>query len=192
VGSTVAPGYLIPRDQLDISTENIHTDYTDADTTVTFRLSNGNRLRLLFPAKGDCALVPEAQRRRITSPSTFKSEFPISVAVVPVLGPLEHDEPVVKPATVQRNLQTHRASRHFRNFWYYYPEGFPDFADLVAKTWPGMDVEAPEQSGEIMLMFCREHRITRELFWSGFGFQSLVSAPHTPCPSEGGFDRSGR
>lgn len=168
---TVVPGYQLPGDLLDISTENIHTDYAAEDTTVAFRLSNGNKLRLLFPTRGDCSLIPEAKRRRITSPTAFKSEFPISVGVVPVLGPLEHEEPVVKPSTVQRNLHTHRASRHFRNFWHYYPDGFPEFAELVASTWPGMEIEAPEAIGEIMVMFCREHRITRELFWSGFGFQ---------------------
>src|SRR5208337_62276 len=78
---------------------------------------------------------------------------------------------LVKLATVQRNLHTHLASRHFRSFWFYYPQGFDEFADLVAETWPGMEVERPEQSDETVLMFCREKRMTRELFWAGFGFQ---------------------
>jgi len=34
-----------------------------------------------------------------------------------------------------------------------------------------MEVEKPEQTGDKMIMFCLENRITRELFWSGFGFQ---------------------
>src|SRR5260370_22842345 len=171
VGNNVSPGYLIPLDQLDISTENIHTDYVETDKSVTFRLSNANRLHIFFPKKGDCAMVPESQHKRIASPATFKSEFPISVAVVPVLVPLQHEAAVVQPATVPRNLQTHRASRHFRNFWFYYPDGFPEFAELVANTWPGMEIEVPEHAGETILMFCREDRITRALFWSGFGFQ---------------------
>ena len=171
VGDKVFLGYLIPREQLDISTENIHTDYMETETSVVFRLSNGNMLHIYFPERGSCTFVPEAKHRRIASATAFKAEFPITVAVVPVLGPLEHNEPVVQPATVQRNLQTHLASRHFRNFWHYYPDGFPEFATLLANTWPGMEVEAPEQSGETVAMFCRENRITRELFWSGFGFQ---------------------
>jgi predicted ATPase len=171
IGNDVLLGYPIPRDSIGISTENIHTDYADTDSTVTFRLSNGNKLIIMFPKKGDGALIPEARNRRIASPKTFKAEFPISVAEIPVLGPLEHEEAVVQPATVQRNLTTHLASRHFRNFWFYYPEGFLEFAELVKETWPGMEIEAPEQEGEKMLMFCRENRMTRELFWSGFGFQ---------------------
>jgi predicted ATPase len=171
IGDTAYPGYMLEPDVLPISTENVHTDYADVDSSIDFRLSNGNVLHVYFPNRGGCALVPEATRKRIVSPASFESEFPISVSVVPVLGPLEHEEALVKPATVQRNLHTHLASRHFRNFWFYYAEGFEEFANLVTKTWSGMEVERPEQSGETVLMFCREKRMTRELFWAGFGFQ---------------------
>jgi AAA domain, putative AbiEii toxin, Type IV TA system/AAA ATPase domain len=171
IGDTAYPGYILEPDLLPISTENVHTDYEDVDSSIDFRLSNGNVLHIYFPKRGGCALVPEAMRKRIASPAGFELEFPISVSVVPVLGPLEHEEALVKAATVQRNLHTNLASRHFRNFWFYYAQGFDEFAELVMRTWPGMEVERPEQSGETVLMFCREERMTRELFWAGFGFQ---------------------
>src|SRR5438132_9246961 len=53
-------GYQIPPEVLTISTENIHTDLADTDTSVSFRLSNGNRLRLVFPVSGGCSLIPES------------------------------------------------------------------------------------------------------------------------------------
>jgi hypothetical protein len=87
------------------------------------------------------------------------------------LGPLEHDEPPVEAATVQRNLHTTRASRHFRNYWRYRPDDFPRFLDLVQQTWPNMSVTKPVDDGYAIHMFCKEERIDRELFWSGFGFQ---------------------
>jgi len=163
--------YRIPDESIAISTENVHTNYVDVDSSVTFRISNGNRLRLLFPVKGGCLLIPEAQRSVINSPKSFRAAFPVTIAVVPVLGPLEHDERRVEPATVQRNLHTTRASRHFRNYWRYYPEGFERFSELILRTWPGMSVSAPVDDGEEIHMFCTEERIPRELFWSGFGFQ---------------------
>ena len=70
-------------------------------------------------------------------------------------------------------LSTHRASRHFRSYWHYNPEGFEDFAALIARTWPGMAIKAPEldhSTGELT-MFCLEERMTREIYWVGFGFQ---------------------
>lgn len=45
---------------------------------------------------------------------------------------------------------------------------------LVAKTWSGMEVDPPELPDIIeqkLIMICKENRISRELFWAGFGFQ---------------------
>ena len=169
-------GYQISRDSLPISIENVHTDYADTDTSVTFRLSNGNRLKLHFPEQEDhgCILVPETEGRSILSTTAFRSAFPITIAMVPVLGPVEHDEVLLAEETVRRDLATHRASRQFRNYWYYYKDGFADFSTMITKTWPGMAIEAPKRvdyMSNSLVMFCLEKRIPRELFWAGFGFQ---------------------
>jgi energy-coupling factor transporter ATP-binding protein EcfA2 len=164
-------GYRIPEESIAISTENVHTNYEDVDSSVTFRISNGNQLHLIFPNEGGCLLIPETERSLIASPKSFKEAFPITIAVVPVLGPLEHDEPRVESATVLRNLHTTRASRHFRNYWRYFPDGFERFTELITQTWPEMSLAAPVDNGEAIHMFCSEDRIPRELFWSGFGFQ---------------------
>ena len=171
LGESIKHGYRIPKESIAISTENVHTDYKDIDSSVSFRLSNGNQLHLVFPENGGCLLIPDAQRSTVRSPTAFKAAFPITITVVPVLGPLEHDEPPVEPATVQRNLHTTRASRHFRNYWRYRPDEFQRFADLVEQTWPNIKVTKPVDDGEAIHMFCSEERIDRELFWSGFGFQ---------------------
>jgi energy-coupling factor transporter ATP-binding protein EcfA2 len=167
-------GYTISSDVLPISLENVHTDYQDLDSSVVFRLSNKNLLRLFFPVDGGCYLIPEAHGRSIRTPTDFRAEFPISVATVPVLGPVEHDEELLNLRTINRGLATHRASRHFRNYWYFYPEGFTEFAELVRATWPGMEILRPELLDKMdskLVMFANENRIPREIFWAGFGFQ---------------------
>jgi energy-coupling factor transporter ATP-binding protein EcfA2 len=167
-------GYRIAPEALPISMENVHTDYSDADTSVTFRLSNGNKLKLYFPRDGGCCLIPETEGKKIKSIKQFREAYPVSIGVVPVLGPVEHEEPVLNDETVRKDLATHRASRHFRNYWYQYPDGFQEFAALLKRTWPGMEIQAPEKVGpfaEKLSMFCLEKRISRELYWSGFGFQ---------------------
>ena len=171
VSGEVRRGYEITLDELDISTENVHTDYADVESSISFRLSNGNTLRIVFPASGKCYLIPEMERGMVASPSGFEKAFPLPLVVVPVLGPLEHDEALVKSGTVQRNLSSSRASRNFRTYWLYRKEEFAGFADLVKNTWPGMAVCQPELDGEVVQMYCLENRMTRELYWSGFGFQ---------------------
>lgn len=168
-----AAGYRIPTDLIPISLENAQTDYKDVEATVIFRLSNGNRLRLSFDSDdGGCVMYADSTERGIVDRAAFKKEFPISLGVVPVLGPLENREPIVKKETVNQNLATHRASRNFRNFWYFYPEDFELFREQVKETWPGMDISLPEVALDGRLsMFCTEDRITRELYWTGYGFQ---------------------
>lgn len=167
-------GYVVATTGSSVSLENVHTDLADEDTTVTFSLSNGNRLRLYFPLEGGCLLFCDGPARIPASPTAFRAAFPVSIAQVPVLGPVEHREVLLKAETVQAALETHRASRHFRNFWYYQPDGFDAFAEMLNETWPTMEIQRPEvQFGAetTLAMFCREERLTREIYWAGFGFQ---------------------
>lgn len=167
-------GYRISEGSLPISLENVHTDYADTESQVTFTLSNRNKLHLVFPQEGGCLLIPDSQGVLVTSTATFKHHFPITLSVVPVLGPVEHREQRRERSTVVGALATHRASRHFRSYWHYFNEGFEEFAELVSSTWPGMEINRPEivdiMTGELA-MLCREDRMTRELYWVGFGFQ---------------------
>lgn len=168
-------GYLLSKESLPISVENVHTEYSEDDTKITFRLSNGNKLILYFSENGQCLLIPETKSKQIRTPSQFKSQYPISICCVPVLGPVEYNETLRGKDTIARDLETHRASRHFRNYWHYFPDNFQRFAEMVANSWPGMEVELPELTDgalDVYLsMYCKENRMTRELFWAGFGFQ---------------------
>lgn len=167
-------GHELAADILAVSLENSHTDYADTETTILFRISNGNHLQLYFPKDGGCRLLAIPQGKAISTAAAFKSEYPISVAIVPVLGRVEHEETLVQKETVQRNIETHLASRHFRNYWHHFPEDFGEFSSLIAATWPTMEILAPEVvhgRAPRLSMFCLENRITRELFWAGSGFQ---------------------
>lgn len=168
-------GYTLNEDSLPISLENVHTNYEVTETKIDFRLSNGNTLELAFWDK-TAFLFPTVSSGSIPrTVAAFRSAFPIEIVVVPVLGPVEHREPLVQEHTVSSGLSTHRASRNFRNYWYHFPDQFDQFAELVSGTWPEMEIEKPErnvtETGAELTMFCREKRITRELYWSGFGFQ---------------------
>ena len=95
-----------------ISLENVQTDYNGAESRVTFHLSNRNTLNLIFPTDGGCVLAPHVDGGVVTSAANFKREFPISLVIVPVLGPVEHNEVRRERSTVVAGLSTHRASRH--------------------------------------------------------------------------------
>ena len=168
-------GHHISLANLSVSLENIATDYNSDDSLIEFRLSNRNKLHLFFPNDGGCTLFWETDGdlAAVVTAGRFNTAFPISIQVVPVLGPLEHKEAYVNQDTVRDALNTHRASRHFRNYWHYFPEGWASFAAMIAETWPGMDIKRPEIDipNRQLSMFVSEERIDREVYWSGFGFQ---------------------
>lgn len=169
-------GYLLPTTNLEISLENVHTDLRERDSSVTFSYFNGGELVLWFPADGGCTLfVGQNSEVLPRTPTAFKNAFDTRIIQVPVLGPLEYGESLLKKETVQAGTTTHRACRHFRNFWHYFPDNFDRFASLLADTWPGMTIRPPELQVDIgggrLHMFCEENRRSRELYWSGFGFQ---------------------
>lgn len=169
-------GYQVSLRDLPVSTENVFTNYDDSQPAIVeFKLSNGNKLKLVFPEQDACYLICETNGRPVQTPSEFKRAFDATISFVPVLGPVEHDEELNQQETARRALLTHRASRNFRNIWYHFPAGFEDFRSLIQETWPGMDIQIPELSRDAesakLHMFCPEDRYPRELFWAGFGFQ---------------------
>jgi len=167
-------GHVLSESGLPISLENVHTDYSETDSTIQFRFSNGNKLILYFPVDGGCILNWDVQGKIIRTTSSFKREFPFKVQVIPVLGPIEQDEKIITDDTVRRSLGTHRACRHFRNYWYKNPNGFADFKTMIEQTWTEMSIKPPEITGGMeprIVMFCSENRLDREIYWSGFGFQ---------------------
>lgn len=167
-------GHLIPTENLSVSLENVHTNYSQTESRIEFGLSNGNKLIINFPIEGPPILYPITMGKPVLSPTTFKEAFPLKIQVVPTLGPVIHEENIRSEETVRKGLNTHLASSHFRNYWHHNPEGFNEFATMVKTTWPGMEIETPSQldfSDPKLTMFCHENRIPRELYWAGFGFQ---------------------
>lgn len=166
-------GHSVPEQQISVSLENVSTDYNAEDSKIEFRLTNRNKLFLFFPSEGGCILHWENEGSVVNTPGRFRRAFPINIQVVPVLGPLEHEETYVNEDTVKNSLNTHRACRHFRNYWHYFDEGWDQFSEMISSTWAGMAISKPELDipNRKLSMFVSEDRIDREVYWAGFGFQ---------------------
>jgi hypothetical protein len=169
-------GYVIDLSEISVAEENIFYNYDDSEAaTVTFKLSNGNELLLYFPQQGSCYLILDAHGKPIRSTSSVRSHFNCPIGFVPILGPVEHHEPLYEKETARLALFNYTAARNFRNIWHHYPEKFEQFRAVLRQSWPGMDIEAPKMEvlhqKARLYMFCPEDRIPREIFWAGFGFQ---------------------
>ena len=187
LGDSYCYGYRIKESLVPISLENVATNYVDGSTKISFQISNGNSLHLIFDRDAGCVLVPDTLTGSVRTTGDFKKQFPIGLTVIPVLGPVEHRESLREVETVTSSLSTHRASRHFRNYWHHFPEDFDEFSELIERTWPGMRIQRPEINNTNELsMFVSEDRIDRELYWVGFGFQiwcQLLTHLHRADPA---------
>ena len=174
--SVNAWGHQVSLIGIPVATENIFTNYDDSEPAVIeFSLASQNKLKLIFPENDLCYMLCEPVGKPTNSPATFRNTYQVDIGIVPILGPVEHNEPLFHKEAARLALLTHRASRNFRNIWHHYPEAFEKFRGLIKSTWPGMDIQPPEidRSYEkpVLHMFCPEERYPREIFWAGFGFQ---------------------
>jgi predicted ATP-dependent endonuclease of OLD family len=169
-------GYRIDLSSASVAEENLFYHYDDSEpASVTFTLSNSHKIILYFPEQASCIMIADANGKQILTTRSFRSHFNCPIGFVPILGPVEHAENLFEMEAARLALFNYRAARNFRNIWYHYPEKFAQFKALLAQTWPGMEIEPPSidvsHDKTRLHMFCREQRIAREIFWSGFGFQ---------------------
>lgn len=169
-------GYNIDLRGVSVAEENIFFNYDDSSpASVRFKLSNMSELLLYFPELGSCYLSTDNIGSPPRTPTTFRKHFNCPIGFVPILGPVDHNEPLYQEEAARLALFNYTAARNFRNIWYHYPERFEDFRCILTQTWPGMDIERPKvdytHDKPRLHMFCPEERIPREIFWAGFGFQ---------------------
>ncbi len=168
-------GFEIPESSIPIILENIQSDLnTDEPAVISFRLSGDKKLHLYFHFEHPVFLFFETPNKNPLTSNAFRAEFPVSIAIVPTLGPFETSEDLHDPDYVKRWYGSRRSPRMFRSFWYYNQEHFEEFREQVEKTWPGMSVSLPEKRSPLqrgLVMFCAENRMPREICWAGFGFQ---------------------
>jgi len=166
-------GYYIPESMIPVSLANIHTDYEDIDTEIEFNLSNGNKLNLIFKIDRKCVLALNDKTSITRTTINFKNNYPISLSNIPTLGPFEEEENLLSDDYFDRWSDTRRSHRMFRNIWYRSAD-FIKFKQMVESTWPGMSILKPElvdYETRQILMFCKEGRFDREIYWAGYGFQ---------------------
>ena len=182
-------GYEVPDSSVSVPLENITYNYSEDDACLEFKHENGGIIRIcLHPSRITRCVFFSEKRPPLTS-KAFLSAFPVDFVIVPTLSPFEAKEPFVYPETVRANEQTRLASRNFRNIWRLKSdEEFRALNAIVSSSWDGITLSKPETyfdgKKNIVEMFYNElqeqlgkdseavrRRNSREISWSGFGFQ---------------------
>jgi predicted ATP-dependent endonuclease of OLD family len=149
--------------------ENIRYNYTEDDSKISARFSDGTEVEVVFPLKG----LPFSNI--LNSGENIKNKILKEkiIGIVPPVHTFEKTEELGNPNYIRSIMSSHLASRHFRNIWNFSRDGFEEFKEILEKTWPGYTIFPPEFRSEenIMNMFFREYDSQQEIYWAGHGFQ---------------------
>ena len=166
--------FTLPTTALRISITNLAWNYSDNPASVRITLRNGAQFVIILhpdhPIKA--YLLTGGPPPRTTA--AFQRQFPLSLVVVPTLGPVEEREHYLTDKTISSSENTRTAHRHLRNILIRRTEReFHEFSENVSAAWPEITLDRPKVfgNGEPLEMMFFENGIPREIFWSGFGLQ---------------------
>ncbi|MGA9875159.1 MAG: AAA family ATPase [Solirubrobacteraceae bacterium] len=186
--------YGFSSEGVQLVSENLRHEFRNVETQIEVSFKGGSSLTAVWPVDEDDEDEPDPEpffilrdtdKVILHRPKDVKRAMP-DVAVVPSLGPVEHEERILDPEYVRSQMSGRLTSRHFRNHLYllactFLPDtGEDELATFIswAEPWiPGLVVGdlATRQGdkGRLLDLFCKEtgSHTDRELFWIGDGMQ---------------------
>jgi predicted ATP-dependent endonuclease of OLD family len=192
-GLVQVPGHAFTASQFGLVEENLRHEFRDVETRFEVTFHNGARLIAIWPPaesqEDPFFYVKSPNDVHVRTTAAARQALP-AIGVVPILSPVEHEEPRLSPEHVRANLAGRLASRHARNqlrrMMLEEPsiEGYDDrLAEFLdwARPWT-QDfrvrdlVERTTDEGVLLDVFCREagSKSDRELFWAGDGIQVWI------------------
>ncbi|MBA5777908.1 ATP-binding protein [Stappia sp. F7233] len=177
-GLGVCAAYEATNRIFSVTLENIATNYSSDFAKIIITNANDNNLHVYLNPDLKPEIFIQTDQRILKNKNFFHKCFTENVVVVPTLSQFEDSEKLNDQEYVRGVEYTRLAARNFRNIWRgKSTEEFEAFRVLVRHHWEGIDVSPPELSGgfpKLLQMFYREKGVSREIYWSGFGFQAWL------------------
>jgi predicted ATP-binding protein involved in virulence len=160
---------------LDISTRSIIYMYGEGPAKIIADFENGTKVNVYVSADAEIFATLHNPNGVSVESKSFAASLRLNeINILPQIGPLLREEPIIKYVTVQKNLLTNLSSRNFRNQLNYFPKEFEKFKELSEKTWQGLMIHSSSQSirtqGQLFL-YVRDNYFEAEIGWMGHGLQ---------------------
>ncbi|MCI0449502.1 MAG: AAA family ATPase [Chlorobi bacterium] len=130
---TIAACYLEERD-VDFPLINIRYNYKDEESIIHAKFTDDNEVKIIFPPEGKPYAIFLKDNKHIFNKLFIRRDFQHSIGVIPPVGTFEEFEKLSEKKYVQSVLISHLTPRNFRNIWYYFPDDFDEFKDLIERT----------------------------------------------------------
>jgi AAA domain, putative AbiEii toxin, Type IV TA system len=160
--------------------ENLRHEFRTEETRLVLHFPEKARLTVVWPPSEE---VPTpgffffqlGSGWSVRSAADVRKNYP-DVGVIPMLTPIENQEPELDRDYVRRNQDGRLASRHFRNqLWL--AEDWDGYVEFLAEWAPEIELLRPRRSmgaeGPSLDVFFKERgrRAEKELVWAGDGMQ---------------------
>jgi hypothetical protein len=201
-GDFEVAAHLFPASRFGLVEENLRHEFRNIETRLEASFGSGARLVAVWPPRADeedddddeagteaYFYIRSGQDVQVRTTARARTVLP-DIGVIPILSPVEHEEPRLTDDYVRSNLGGRLASRHARNQLRLlqqqtpsidgYDHALAEFLDW-ARPWTrdfrvGEVVSRMSSDGYVLDVFCREsaRRTERELFWAGDGVQVWI------------------
>ena len=162
---------------IDLHRSSLFHDYGDPPALVSATFDSNSHLDIhIGPEFSIHAVVYDARNRTANTRDKINGAAIPIVSILPQIGPLGENEERLSQEYVRTNLQTARASLHFRNQLHLYPEAFAAFKRNVEDSWPGLQLQPLQipplsQKGAPLGLIVRDGAFSAEVAWMGHGLQ---------------------
>ncbi|MFO0975386.1 MAG: AAA family ATPase [Planctomycetaceae bacterium] len=145
---TDSPGVHLKLESLGLRAATLFHRYHTPPAILESAFEGGSRLRIILGADKEVWVEGVSTKGAdVDSRANARNAGYPKIAVLPQISPLSEDETVLKAAYVQACLETHRASRQFRNQIRYNSKFFDTFKDLFHRTWENVRISSLECFG---------------------------------------------
>lgn len=170
---------------IDFNDDPVRFDFGTTETRVSVEWMQGGSVHIVWPEEHrgqDANPFFYLEDEGGTQPMSIKTALAAfgTVAVIPVITPLERHEELKNPAYVEQRAASRLASRHFRNHaWLMSRDdtwgGFKDFCQAWLSEISLLDTQFTASANRLAVFYQEPgSRVPKELAWAGDGVQIWV------------------
>lgn len=170
------PGVLLTPERTGVRPATLFHRYSPPPAKVTARFASGATVSICMVAHDAVlAVVSDIRGRPVSARTELRHVELPQVRVLPQIRPLEEEETTLKNQYVLQSLNSHLASRHFRNQLRFLNEYFPAFVRLFENSWRNVRIsgfDAPNSNhGDPLALMLNEDGFVAEASDFGHGLQ---------------------
>lgn len=170
------PGQRLDLQRLGVVHETLFHYYGDGPARIDALFDDGSQLIIHIGPEGQGhAIFVMANGNVVRRRNDIRGELP-RIAILPQIQPLEREEKILNREYVTERLNSHLASRHFRNqLVIFRDQYFREFVELVEESWHSVRINSLETSrrdtAEVLQLMVRDGGFVAEAGWMGHGLQ---------------------